>query len=41
MNSHPPIRNQASCADSGKGDLLSVEEAEQRIFRFAQARRRD
>ena len=32
MNNHPPIRNQASCADSGKGDLLSVEEAEQRIF---------
>ncbi len=32
MNNQPPNRNQASCADSGKGDLLSVEEAEQRIF---------
>ena len=32
MNNQPPVRNQASCADSGKGDLLSVEAAEQRIF---------
>ncbi len=32
MNSQPPIRSQPSCADSGKGDLLGVEEAEQRIF---------
>lgn len=32
MTSQPPIRSQASCADSGKGDLLGVEEAEQRIF---------
>jgi molybdopterin molybdotransferase len=36
MSSQPPIHRQASCADSGKGDLLGVEEAEQRIFSLLQ-----
>jgi len=32
MTNRSRINKQASCADNSKGDLLSVEAAEQRIF---------